>query len=217
MYIIQRRRRYRLVSSTFVLVYLLLITLACATTPLLDPPLFVCPTPLPPANGYNIPAVPPTPYVIRPPQDFYRGDAVFVGDHGDTRRVRFRLQNVYVLSTTSAASRSLYVWSLEIRNLGIATYEVLPVAHMVLSRIRTSTGEIEGTWRANDTAMREADITGENYEPLPPNTTRIYRMAAYAPLGSPRRFTFMLDEESGNTITWMNETNPYCSGDVADE
>jgi hypothetical protein len=214
--IVKWRTLRRLGSSMPVFALLLLSMLACATTPLLDPPLFTCPTPLPPANGYNTPSVPPTPHVIRPPQDFYRGDAVFVGDRGTTSRVRFRLQNVYVLSTTSTSSRGLYVWSLEIRNVGTTAYEVLPVAHMVMSRIRTSTGEIDGTWRTSDTAMREAGIAGETYEPLPPNTTRIYRMAAYAPLGSPRRFTFMLNEASGNAITWINETNPYCSGNVAD-
>lgn len=195
---------------------LILSMIACATTPLTDVPIYTCPTPLPPVVGYRTPVpLPPTPYSIRPPQDFYRGDAVFVGTRGATARVRFRLQNVYVLPA-SPNIRGLYVWSLEVRNLGTAPYETLPIAQMRLTRIQTASGDVEGTWNTSESALRAAGITGENYDPLPPNTTRIYRMAAYAPVGSPRRFTFTLDETSGNAITWVNDTNPYCYGDVQD-
>jgi hypothetical protein len=195
---------------------LILSLIACATTPLTEVPIYTCPTPLPPIVGYRTPVpLPPTPYIIRPPQDFYRGDAVFVGARGAAVRVRFRLQNVYVLPATPA-TRALYVWSLEVRNLGTAPYETMPIAQMVISRIQTASGEMEGAWNTSDTAMRAAGITGENYDSLPPNTTRLYRMAAYAPVGSPRRFIFTLDEASGNTITWVNDLNPYCSGDVQD-
>lgn len=213
---LQQRMLRRLISSLVALLFLLLGVLACATTPLLDVALFTCPTPLPPIVGDHTPVpLPSTPYIIHPPQDFYRGDAVFVGVRGGANRVRFRLQNVYVLPA-SPSLRGLYVWSLEVRNLGTANYEVLPIVQMVISRIQTTTGGVDGTWRTSDSAMRAAGITAENYNPLLPNTTRIYRMAAYAPVGSPRRFTFTLDEDSGNAITWINETNPYCSGDVAD-
>lgn len=191
-----------------------LVIAACATTPLLDVPVYTCPTPLPPVTGFLTPVpLPPTPYIILPPRDFYRGDAVFVGARGSANRVRFRLQNVYTLP---AAARALYVWSLEIRNLGTVNYETVPIAQMALTRIHTPAGDVNGTWPPNDSAMRAAGITGEDYTPLPPNTTRLYRMAAYGPLGSPRQFRFVLEEASGNAITWINETNPFCYGDVAD-
>lgn len=195
-----------------------LVVAACATTPLLDVPIHTCPTPSPPMTGFRTPVpLPPTPYLILPPQDFYRGDAVFVGMRGAAQRVRFRLQNVYMLPASARGStRALYVWSLEIRNLGTMNYDVFPIGQMALMRIQTSVGEVTGTWSPSDAAMRAAGITNETYGPLPPNTTRLYRMAVYAPLGSPRQFRFVLDADSGNAITWVNETNPFCVGDVAD-
>lgn len=195
-----------------------LAIVACETTPLLDMPVYTCPTPFPSLVGLRTPVpLPPTPYLIHPPQDFYRGDAVFVGARGAANRVRFRLQNVYTLPASGhGGTRALYVWSLEIRNLGSMNYATIPIGQMRLTRIQTSTGELNGTWGTSDTAMRAAGISQESYDPLPPNATRIYRMAAYAPVGSPRTFTFTLDEASGSRITWTNATNPYCVGDVAD-
>ena len=119
-------------------------------------------------------------------------------------------------STAAGGSpRNLVTWRLEIRNLGSATYETVPVALMVITRINTASGEQTGTWHTSEAAMTAAGFTNENYDPLTPGSTRVYRLAAYIPAGSVRQFAYLLDGDGGNRITWVNAANPYCSGDVA--
>lgn len=230
----KRVQHVMLTSSIYVLfapVMLMLAILACGTV-VTQTAYYVCPTTVPPTPRpvVTLPSglptaiptrtpLPPTPYQIVPPQDFYRGDAVFVGAPGAAVRLRFRLVSVTAQAappTGLGAPRNLYAWTLEIRNLGTAAYETLPPGQMVISTLSTASGDREGTWRTSDAAMRAAGITGENYGPLQPSATRLYRMAAYAPVGSVRRLTFTLDDEGNNTMTWLNQPNPDCSGDVAD-
>lgn len=217
-----------LLRSIYILiapVMLIAAILACGTV-VTDTPFYTCPTPIPPTvvpEPTVLPGTPlpfptliplsPTPYSITPPQDFYVGDAVFVGQPGTPLRLRFRLQNVQV---QPAGSLNLVTWELEIRNLGSAAYETIPVALMSISRVETGNGEQVGTWHTSDTAMASAGFVGENYDPLTPNLTRIYRLAAYIPAGSVRQFAYLLDGDGGNRITWVNAANPHCSGDVAD-
>ncbi|MCK6579765.1 MAG: hypothetical protein L6Q98_16860 [Anaerolineae bacterium] len=218
----ERVQRSMLLRSIYLLVapvMMLFAALACGTL-VTDTASYTCPTAVPQATattlaGTPMPTLPPppTPYSISPPQDFYVGDAVFVGQSGAPLRLRFRLQNV---QSQLAGSGNLVTWRLEIRNLGSATYETIPVALMVITRINTASGEQTGTWRTSEAAMAAAGFTNENYEPLPPGSTRVYRLAAYIPAGSVRQFTYLLDGEGGNRVTWVNDANPYCSGDVAD-
>ena len=205
-------------------VMLVFSVLACGTI-VTDIASYTCPTAVPQATattlaGTPIPTLPPppTPYSIMPPQDFYVGDAVFVGQSGAPLRLRFRLQNVQSQPAPplGGSPRNLVTWRLEIRNLGSATYETIPVALMVISRINTASGEQTGTWRTSETAMNAAGFTNENYDPLTAGSTRVYRLAAYTPAGSVRQFAYLLDGDGGNRVTWVNSANPYCSGDVAD-
>lgn len=215
-------QRSMLLRSIYLLVapvMLLFAVLACGTI-VTDLASYTCPTAVPQATattlaGTPMPTMPPppTPYTIIPPQDFYVGDTVFVGQQGAPLRLRFRLQNV---QTQPAGTRNLVTWRLEIRNLGSATYETIPVALMVITRITTASGEQTGTWQTSEAAMASAGFTNENYDPLTSGSTRTYRLAAYIPAGSVRQFTYLLDGEGGNRITWANAANPYCSGDVAD-
>jgi hypothetical protein len=215
-------QRSMLLRSIYLLVapvMLLFAVLACGTI-VTDLASYTCPTAAPQATattlaGTPMPTLPPppTPYSITPPQDFYVGDAVFVGQQGAPLRLRFRLQNV---QSQPAGTRNLVTWRLEIRNLGSATYETIPVALMVITRINTASGEQTGTWRTSETAMAAAGFTSENYDPLTPGSTRVYRLAAYIPTGSVSQFAFLLDGDGGNRITWVNAPNPYCYGDVAD-
>jgi hypothetical protein len=200
-------------------VMLVFAALACGTI-VTDIASYTCPTALPQATattlaGTPMPTLPPppTPYTISPPQDFYVGDAVFVGQSGAPLRLRFRLLNV---QSQPAGSRNLITWRLEIHNLGSATYETIPIALMVITRITTANGEQTGTWQTSEVAMEAAGFTSENYDPLAPGSTRTYRLAAYTPAGGVRQFAYLLDGEGGNRITWVNAANPYCSGDVAD-
>jgi hypothetical protein len=215
-------QRSMLLRSIYLLVapvMLIFAALACGTI-VTDTASYTCPTAAPQATattlaGTPMPTLPPppTPYNITPPQDFYVGDAVFVGQSGAPLRLRFRLQNV---QSQPAGSRTLVTWRLEIRNLGSAIYETIPVALMVITRINTASGEQTGTWRTSEAAMAAAGFTNENYDPLTPGSTRTYRLAAYTPAGGVRQFAYLLDGDGGNRITWVNTTNPYCSGDVAD-
>jgi hypothetical protein len=215
-------QRSMLLRSIYLLVapvMLLFAALACGTL-VTDTASYTCPTAVPQATattlaGTPMPTLPPppTPYTITPPQDFYVGDAVLVGQSGAPLRLRFRLQNV---QSQPAGTRNLVTWRLEIRNLGSATYETIPVALMVITRINTVNGEQTGTWRTSEAAMQAAGFTNENYEPLAPGSTRTYRLAAHIPAGSVGQFAYLLDGDGGNRITWVNTANPYCSGDVAD-
>jgi hypothetical protein len=215
-------QRSMLLRSIYLLVapiMLLFAVLACGTV-VTDLASYTCPTSVPQATattlaGTPLPTLPPppTPYTISPPRDFYVGDAVFVGQSGAALRLRFRLQNV---QSQPAGSRNLVTWRLEIRNLGSATYETIPIALMVITRITTASGEEPGTWQTSEVAMAAAGFTNENYDPLTPGSTRVYRLAAYIPVGSVNQFAYLLDGEGGNRITWVNAANPYCSGDVTD-
>ena len=218
----ERVQRSMLLRSIYLLVapvMLLFAALACGTL-VTDTASYTCPTAVPQATATTLAGTPqltltppPTPYTITPPQDFYVGDAVFVGQQGAPLRLRFRLQNV---QSQPAGSLNLVTWRLEIRNLGSTNYETIPVALMVITRITTANGEQTGTWRTSEAAMQAAGFTNENYDPLTSGSTRIYRLAAYIPAGSVNQFAYLLDGNGGNRITWVNTTNPYCSGDVAD-
>ncbi|HEX2619334.1 MAG TPA: hypothetical protein VHL11_04280 [Phototrophicaceae bacterium] len=220
-------QRTMLLRSIYLLVapiMLMLAALACGTI-VTDMASYTCPTAVPQATattlaGTPLPTLPPppTPYSITPPQDFYVGDAVFVGQSGAPLHLRFRLQNVQnqPAPPLGGSPRNLVTWRLEIRNLGSTTYETIPIALMVIPRITTASGEQTGTWRTSEAAMAAAGFTDENYDPLISGSTRIYRLAAYIPAGSVAQFTYLLDGDGGNRITWVNAANPYCSGDVAD-
>lgn len=215
-------QRGMLLRSIYVLiapVMLMFAALACGTV-VTDQAQYTCPTPIPqptatvlPGTPLPPPVIPPTPYTIAPPQDFYVGDAVFVGQQGAPLRLRFRLQNVQV---QPADTQHLVTWRLEVRNVGTSTYEAIPPALMMITRVTTANGEQTGTWRTSETAMNAAGFTNENYDPLSSGTTRIYRLAAYIPVGNVSQFAYLLDGDGDNRITWTNQSNPYCSGDVAD-
>jgi hypothetical protein len=219
-------RRIMLLRSIGMLllpVVLILGLLACGTI-VTETASYVCPTRLPPTaipitDGPGTPIVIPTLaptatlYRILPPQDFYRGDAVFVGQPNTSVRLRFRLQSV---QSQPAPPQTLYIWSLEIKNLGQTAYETIPVAQAAITHMNTAIGQIEGRWLPTEKAMKAAGFTQENYDPLPPGITRVYRLAAYGPVGTVRRIAFRLDDTGSNQITWMNQANPFCTGNAAD-
>lgn len=215
-------QRGMLLRSIYVLVapvMLIFAALACGTV-VTDIAHYTCPTAMPQPSSTVLPGTPeptmmppPTPYTITPPGDFYVGDAVFAGQPGAPLRLRFRLQSVQV---QPAGAQNLVTWRLEVSNLGSVSYETIPPALMLISRITTAHGEQTGTWRASEAAMNAAGFTNENYDPLPPGATRVYHLAAYAPAGEVRQLAYLLDGDGGNRITWRNAVNPHCSGDVAD-
>lgn len=219
---LQRSMLARSIYLLFVPVMLLFAILACGTI-VTDTASYTCPTAVPqptvttlPGTPIPTPAPPPTPFTLAPPQDFYVGDAIFVGQPGAPLRLRFRLQAVRAQPAPPLAGspRHLVTWRLEIRNLGSAAYETVPVALMIITRLDTAGGEVNGRWQTSEAAMETAGFTNENYDPLTPGTTRVYRLAAYVPAARVIQFAYLLDGDS-NRITWVNAANPYCSGDVA--
>ena len=203
--------------------------LACGTA-VTQTAYYVCPTAIPTVAAPQPTSLPstllppptlipllPTPYVITPPQNFYVSDAVFVGTPGAPLRLRFRLLNIQSQPAPpiSGEPRNLYMWQLEISNLGTVDYETIPIALMAISRIETGNGQLTGTWHTSEVAMREAGYVSENYDALQPGSSRVYRLAAYAPAGTLLQLTYSLDG-GANRITWANAANPYCTGDIAD-
>ncbi|CAG0995778.1 hypothetical protein ANRL2_03557 [Anaerolineae bacterium] len=227
-------------SLLYLPVLLGLAALACSgtLTGLVSPPVYVCPTPivntpvplptLPPVPGYPtlIPfptALPPptvTPYAIRPPDAFYRGDAVFTRS---PQSARFRLMNVYAVNTP--VGRTAAVWEIEIRNLSGSVYDVFPAYQSYVSQL---VGGAAGIWGATADAAVDAGLSVV-YEAvaLAPGETRTFTLAGFIPYGTaPDRVTFMLDPNmrptppprlpGSNALVWRTETNPSCGGTIAD-
>ena len=178
------------------------------------------PTPLPgtpiviPTLGTPTPY--PTAYVLQPPADFYVGDAVFVGTSASENGVRLRLLAV---QTIPHGGEAVVTWSLEVLNIGLEEYLVFPTAQMYLSAMQTTLGTETGVWPATREA---ADAIGVPFDPdvyaLTPGMMRVFDFAAFAPAGDAAGFTFQLDptvSEGSPVVTWVNQTNPYCAGDIA--
>jgi hypothetical protein len=205
-------------QTLFVLLMLTFAALACGGTSLNETPHTICPTAVPPTVLPGTPApIPPTPVIITAPQDFYIGDAVTVGAEGAALRVQFRLMNVqsYAAAPDDEGNpRRVYAWQLMVSNLGGEAYAVFPAFQMYASAIATSGGEVVGVWGASKAAADEAELIIDNdLYTLLPGEVRVFRLAAYGPAGSVRRFTFTLDPnvtEGSDVITWLNEANPYC-------
>ena len=222
------------------LLMLALAALACTgtLTGITGAPIYVCPTPiyntpvplptLVPIPGYPtfVPfptALPPptvTPYAIRPPAAFYRGDAVFTRS---PQSARFRLLNIYTVNIPTG--RTVAVWQIEIRNLSGGTYDVFSAYQSYISQL---VGGTTGTWGASSDAAVDAGLT-VTYEAvsLAPGATGIFMLAAFIPYGTaPDRVTFMLDPTTrptppprlpgSNALVWRTETNPSCAGTIAD-
>lgn len=217
-----------------------LTALACsgALTGITGAPVYICPTPvvivptplptLVPIPGYPtlipFPTAPPpptaTPYAIRPPDPFYRGDAVFIRSPQATR---FRLLTISSLNTL--AGRTVALWEIEIKNLSGATYDVFPAYQSYVSQLLSGDTSV---WGASRDAAVEAGLA-LTYEAisLAPGEARSFTLAAFIPYGTaPDRVTFMLDPTmrstpppllpGSNALVWRVETNPYCSGTIAD-
>lgn len=222
-----------------------LAALACTgtLTSITSAPVYICPTPVystpvPPPTRVPIPGRPTlvplptarprptvTPYAIRPPAAFYRGDAVFTRS---PQSARFRLTSIYTVSTSTR--RTVVVWQIEIKNLSNRLYDVLPVYQSYISQL---TSGVVGIWGASTNAAADAGLM-VTYEAasLPNGMTQTFTLAAFIPYGeAPDRVSFTLDPGThsvsasvgtpssapgSNLLSWRTDTNPYCSGTIAD-
>lgn len=208
------------------MICLLMAIIACGT-PVRETAYYACPTPPPPtAHPYHpgTPLAPATlfltvtPFRLTAPQDFYVGDAVFVGQAIDPLRLRFRLLNIQSRPAPSlnGSPRQQLTWQLEIRNLGRVTYETVPAVLMLVTRIRTTDGDQTGSWRISQAAMTAAGYTHETYDPLAPGATHSYQLAALVPAGQVLQITYLLDGDGSYRLTWINAINPHCPSLMTD-
>lgn len=204
----------------YYLLLFILLTVACAGTPLIGTPLYTCPTDVPLPTATTLAGTPvstprplPTPFTIMPPQDFYAGDAVIIGTPNSDLRVRLRLLNVQIIPL--ADGEQVVSWQLAVTNSGRDRYEIFPVVQMV---VRSVDGE-QGTWGSNSDAGDLVDVTvdGDVYQ-IRAGQSRTFNLATLTPAGTAIQFAFQLDPTLGTAspiMTWTNQTNPHCQGDVA--
>ncbi|MEM9954332.1 MAG: hypothetical protein AAF846_22165 [Chloroflexota bacterium] len=211
---------YRSMYLLFIPVFMFIAILACAGTALLETPLYICSTDVPLPTTTTLVGTPPptgvppaTPYIIMPPSDFYVGDAVFIGGQLSPLRVRLRLQTVQI--TPQAGNEQVVQWQLEVANVGQEDYEIFPSVQLFVSEVNGVTDTWGSTQDAGDVVGIAVD--SDLYQ-LGAGQTDVYQLAALTTVGSDIRFSFQLNPAQGTNspvMTWVNQTNPYCSGDVA--
>jgi hypothetical protein len=79
--------------------------------------------------------------------------------------------------------QSIYLWTVEIKNVGSVEYDVFPAAQMYVSTITLPTGaDLDGVWGASLAAAEEAGLT-PNYEAtdIRLNETKTFTLAASSP------------------------------------
>ena len=179
----------------------------------------VYPTPVPTYTPY------PTPTEYVRVNDYFIGDPVYTQG---TLRVRFRVTAI----TTQAAPpdqagnpRNVYTWQLEVKNVGSVPYTVFPAAQMYISHLVGQGGTLSGVWGASLEAAQAAGLT-PNYNPveLSPNTTQLFTLAAFAPVGAVYRLSYALDSSQrgsgptevpgSNIVSWLNAVNTICKGEI---
>jgi len=203
---------YLLVSPIF----MVFAVLACAGTSLLDVPSMTCATPVQPTVLPGTPTpIPPTPVVIT--DEFYISDKIIVGSPSAPLRVQFRLLDVQTYPTTPDVygnPRQIVSWRMRVKNIGTRDYEIFPALQMFVSEVETAYGTQSGTWGATQAA---GDLIGQTVDydiyTIIPDQTRTFRLVAFAPAGTVRRFAFVLDPtvtDSSERITWQNQQSPYC-------
>ena len=112
-------------------------------------------------------------------------------------RLRFRLQNVQVQPAGAGQPGDVEAGNPQPGH--DATYETVPVALMIITRITTANGDQSGTWSTSETAMTAAGFTNENYDPLPRLVGRASTgWPRTSPAGTIRQFAYLLDGDGGN-------------------
>jgi len=203
----------------------------------------IYPNPLiPPPGGAPGSITPPprptyTPWPT-PPQyvrtnDYFVGDAIYTSEQPSGLRLRFRVTDIRGMSAAEpdeeGQPQSIYLWTLEIKNVGSVEYDVFPAAQMYVSTITLPTGaDLDGVWGASLAAAEEAGLT-PNYEAtdIQPDETKTFTLAAYGPRETAHRISYALDTSARdglnptvvpgrNIVSWINETNTICTGDIAE-
>jgi len=185
----------------------------------LPPPIY--PTPVPTYTPYPT----PTPYVRT--NDYFLGDPVYAVT--STLRIRFRVTDITAHPAPpdrDGSPRQVYVWQLEVKNIGTVEYDFLPAAHMYVSEIRLPDGAARGgVWGPSLEAAQTANVT-PTYDPaaLQGGQSQSFTLAAFGPLGTVSRVSYALDltgRGNGPTqvpgrqiVSWLNQVNTVCTGEI---
>jgi hypothetical protein len=177
----------------------------------------------------------PTPTEYVRTNDYFLGDAIYTPRQASGLRLRFRLVSIDAMPALEpdddGQPQSVFVWVFEVKNVGSVEYDLFPAAQMYVSTI-TLPGEmdIDGVWGASIAAAEEAGFM-PNYEltDLQPGETKTFTLAAYGPQGTAHRIAYVLDvtarDEGGgiptvvpgqNVVSWINDTNTVCTGEIGE-
>ncbi len=175
----------------------------------------------------------PTPTQYVRTNDYFVGDAIYTSEQPSGLRLRFRVTDIRDVPAAKPDEdgqlQSIYLWTIEIKNVGSVEYDVFPAAQMYVSTITLPTGaDSDGVWGASLAAAEEAGLT-PNYEAtdIQPDETKTFTLAAYGPRGTAHRIAYALDTSARdglnptvvpgrNIVAWINATNTICTGDIAE-
>jgi hypothetical protein len=186
----------------------------------LTPPIY--PTPVPTYTPYPT----PTPYVRT--NDYFVGDSIYAIT--SSLRIRFKVTDIRSTPSTvpdrSGSLQNVYVWRLEVKNIGETEYDLFPAIQMYVSEIvSTGGGTVDGVWGASLKAAEAAGIS-PTYDPvgLAPGQIQTFALAAFGPVGTAYRISYALDlttRGNGPTqvpgariVSWLNATNTVCKGEI---
>jgi hypothetical protein len=185
----------------------------------------ITPTPRPTCTPW------PTPTQYVRTNDYFVGDAIYTAEQPSGLRLRFRVTDIRAQNAVApdryGQPQSVYVWTFEVKNVGRVEYDVFPAAQMYVSTITLPGGmETQGVWGASLAAAEEAGLT-PNYEAtdIQPDETKTFTLAAYGPRGTAHRISYALDTSTRdglnptvvpgrNIVSWINETNTICTGEI---
>ena len=173
----------------------------------------------------------PTPTQYVRTNDYFVGDAIYTSEQPSGLRLRFRVTDIRGMSAAKpdrdGQLQSIYLWTVEMKNVGSVEYDVFPAAQMYVSTITLPTGaDLDGVWGSSLAAAEEAGLT-PNYEAtdIQPGETKTFTLAAYGPRGTARRISYALDASARdrlnptvvpgrNIVSWINEVNTICTGEI---
>jgi hypothetical protein len=190
-----------------------------------DAPGSITPTPRPTYTPW------PTPTQYVRTNDYFVGDAIYTSEQPSGLRLRFRVTGIHDLPAAKPDEegqlQTIFLWTVEIKNIGSIEYDVFPAAQMYVSTITLSgRSDLDGVWGASLAAAEEAGLT-PNYEAtdIQLGETKIFTLAAYGPRGTARRISYALDTSARdgvnptavpgrNIVSWINEVNTICTGEI---
>jgi hypothetical protein len=163
--------------------------------------------------------------------DYFVGDAIYTGEQPSGLRLHFRVTDIRGMDAVEPDAdgqpRSIFVWDLEVTNVGSVEYDLFPAGQMYVSTVTLPGGvEVEGVWGASTGAALEAGFTPQyDMTDIQPGETKTFTLAAYGPRGTARRIAYVLDvtaRQGGiptivpgqNIVSWINEVNTICTGEI---